>query len=474
MKTMTPMMKQTLLYGSSIALMKGISLLMLPFITHHLPQAEFGKLEIVSSIAALGSILVGLGLEDALYRFVGGQNDANERKRMAARIFTLTLIVGAFVVPAGWMLAAWLDAHVPGGLSTYQLRLVLLMLALEGCIAVPLGWLRMQNRATAFFTVAVGRALFHAGLTVVMLLMGRGIDGVLEAGVIAAVMQAIILTALQLKDTGFGFSKDVAKQSLIYSLPIMASGLMAFSLNGLDRWVLADVASLEDVAQFGVAAKFALAVVLLLQPFGMWWMPKRFDILYGQNGRENATRYTNYGLTLGMIIAVVVAFSAPVAIHFLLPESYMMAAQFTALLIAAALFKEIAELINLGSYAGETSYAQLAINAISAVVAFATLWLWGAEYGVFGILAALAFTQGLRMIMFFCVSQHLYYLPYPVFSLLVMLTFSLVWLSISQFEWSLFTRIVLTALAPMSVFMLAHKLGIVPPLSLQRLRGQVA
>ncbi|MEI8609484.1 oligosaccharide flippase family protein [Enterovibrio sp. Hal110] len=274
---MTPMMKQTLLYGSSIALMKGISLLMLPFITHHLPQAEFGKLEIVSSIAALGSILVGLGLEDALYRFVGGQNDANERKRMAARIFTLTLIVGAFVVPAGWMLAAWLDAHVPGGLSTYQLRLVLLMLALEGCIAVPLGWLRMQNRATAFFTVAVGRALFHAGLTVVMLLMGRGIDGVLEAGLIAAVMQAIILTALQLKDTGFGFSKDVAKQSLIYSLPIMTSGLMAFSLNGLDRWVLADVASLEDVAQFGVAAKFALAVVLLLQPFGMWWMPKRFD-----------------------------------------------------------------------------------------------------------------------------------------------------------------------------------------------------
>ncbi|WP_232312639.1 lipopolysaccharide biosynthesis protein [Enterovibrio coralii] len=131
MKKMTSALSQTLLYGSSIALMKGISLLMLPFITHYLPQAEFGKLEIVSSIAALGSILVGLGLEDALYRFVGGCQDSKERKTMAARIFTLTVIVGALLIPISWMLAAVLHSYVPGGLTTYQIQLVLLMLALE-------------------------------------------------------------------------------------------------------------------------------------------------------------------------------------------------------------------------------------------------------------------------------------------------------------------------------------------------------
>ncbi|MDD1783947.1 oligosaccharide flippase family protein [Enterovibrio sp. ZSDZ35] len=474
MKKMSSALNQTLLYGSSIALMKGISLLMLPFITHYLPQAEFGKLEIVSSIAALGSILVGLGLEDALYRFVGGCQDSKERKTMAARIFTLTVIVGAILAPLSWVLAAALDNHVPGGLTTYQIQLVLLMLALEGCIAVPLGWLRMQNHAVAFFSAAVGRALFQAALTVTFLLMGRGIEGVLEAGVIAAITQGIFLGYLQLRDTGFSFCRTVAKQSLIYSLPIMASGLMAFTLNGLDRWVLAEVATLEDVAQFGVAAKFALAVVLLLQPFGMWWMPKRFDVLYGENGHHQATRFTSYGLIAAMCIAIVVALSAPIAIDLLLPDSYQFAAQLTAVLVAAALFKEMAELVNLGTYAGKTSYAQLAISAISAVLAFITLWWWGKEFGVFGVLAALLFSQSVRFTLFYLVGQRVFRLPYSVGPLCALSGLCFLWLFISSLDIGFSARIVLVIAAPLSVCVAGQKFGLLPALPANLLRRGVA
>ncbi|WP_223824097.1 lipopolysaccharide biosynthesis protein [Candidatus Enterovibrio escicola] len=460
-------MKQTLLYGSSIALMKGISLLMLPFITHHLPQAEFGKLEIISSIAILGSILIGLGLEDTLYRFVGGSTSERERKLIAARIFTLTLIIGILVISMVWTLVSLLDDYVPKDLSTYQLRLVLLMLALEGCIAVPLGWLRMQNYAFSFFSVAVGRAFFQAGLTVVALQMERGIDGVLEAGFVATIIQALILAILQIKDTGVSFCKRISKQSLIYSLPIMASGLMAFPLNGLDRWVLAEISSLENVGQFGVASKFALAVVLLLQPFGMWWTPKRFDVLYALNGRENAARITGYGLILVMLIAIAVTMLSPVAIYMLLPDSYRLAAQFTPLLIAATLFKEMAELVNLGSYASDTSYAQLGINIISAIVAITTLLWLGGEYGVFGILTSLVFTQALRLVLFFSVSQSLYYLPYPVSSLLFCSAICLMWLYVSQYELPTMARLVLVVIGPLSLLILAQKLCLFPPLSLR-------
>ncbi|EOD78785.1 oligosaccharide translocase [Grimontia indica] len=474
MKALSPMMKQTLLYGSSMALMRGISLLMLPFITHQLPQAEFGKLEIVSSIAALGSILVGLGLEDALYRFVGRCKSEAERLTMSARIFTLTLIICAVVIPLSWSLAAWLDSMVPGGLTTYQLRLVLLMLALEGCIAVPLGWIRMQNRAFTFFSVAVGRALLQAALTVVMLLSGRGIDGVLEAGIIAAAVQAVILFVIQVRETGLAFSMPVAKQSLIYSIPIMASGLMAFTMNGFDRWVLAEVSSLEEVAQFGVAAKFGLAVVLLLQPFGMWWMPKRFDVLYDVNGRETATRYTCFGLTAVMLISVMVAFLAPLAITWLLPDTYQLAATFTVFLIIAALFKELAELVNLGSFAGDTTYGQMAINVVSALVAVGTLIWWGNSYGVMGVLMALTFTQGLRFVLFYAVSQHLYHLPYPLTALLFCGGFCFFWLYVSTYEWSDIARLMLLMMAIGSMVLLAQRFSLLPKFSIQAMKRQTA
>ena len=66
-------MRHALLYGSSIALMKGISLLMLPFIAQQLSTDQFGRLEVAGSLAVIGSIMIGLGLEDSLYRFAGGR-----------------------------------------------------------------------------------------------------------------------------------------------------------------------------------------------------------------------------------------------------------------------------------------------------------------------------------------------------------------------------------------------------------------
>ena len=65
---------QTILYGFSIVAMKGISILMLPFIAQRLTQPAFGRLEVLSSLAVVISIIVGLGLEDTLYRFAGRRN----------------------------------------------------------------------------------------------------------------------------------------------------------------------------------------------------------------------------------------------------------------------------------------------------------------------------------------------------------------------------------------------------------------
>ncbi|WP_232312638.1 lipopolysaccharide biosynthesis protein [Enterovibrio coralii] len=249
---------------------------------------------------------------------------------------------------------------------------------------------------------------------------------------------------------------------------------MAFTLNGLDRWVLAEVATLEDVAQFGVAAKFALAVVLLLQPFGMWWMPKRFDVLYGENGHQEATRFTSYGLVGAMVIAIGVAFAAPIAIDVLLPESYQFAAKLTAVLVAAALFKEMAELVNLGTYAGKTSYAQLVISAVSAVLAFLTLWWWGAEFGVFGVLAALLFAQSVRFLLFYFVGQRIFKLPYAAVPLCTLAAICFVWLYVSTMDMATVTRVVLVIVAPLSVCIVGQRLGLLPAFSTDLLRRRTA
>ncbi|MEH6454047.1 MAG: oligosaccharide flippase family protein, partial [Psychromonas sp.] len=397
---------QTILYGSSIALMKGISLLMLPYIAHQLSAAEFGRLEVIGTLAIIGSILVGMGLEDTLFRLAGGVTNKQQRSQIAAQIFSLTLVITLLSLLIGWFCASTIATWIPGNPSVYEVRLVLSVLALEGCIAIPLGWLRMNNHALSFFLASTSRAILQAVLIVVLLYLDRGVAGIFEAGLIAAVAQTLLLGYLQISDTGLSFSLKTGKRALIYSLPIMGSGLVAFALNGLDRWILAEQTSLADVAEFAIAAKFALATVLLLQPFGMWWSPVRFSVLNEKNGQQKVARFVAIGTSLALLITVLVGLLSPSLINWLLPETYIHAAQYVQGLVFIMLLKELVELFNIGCFSGKTTNSQFIINLVAAIIGISLMLLLTPEYKVWGVIYSLIIAQFIRLVLFYKVSQH--------------------------------------------------------------------
>lgn len=420
--------RQSMLYGISIAMMKGISLLMLPFIAQHLSNSEFGRLEVISSLAIIGSILVGMGMEDTLFRFIGSAKNEQQRAKVGAQIFSLTLLIAVPALIIGWFAAATIGAWIPGNPSTYEVRLLLAVLALEGCIAVPLGWLRIQNRALSFCIASFGRAFIQAVLVVIFLSLQRGVAGILEAGLIAAVIQTALLCYWQISDTGLAFSVKTGRSAFIYSLPIVASGLVAFALNGLDRWVLAEYSSLADVADFSIAAKFALATVLLLQPFGMWWSPRRFAVLSENDGPQKVARFTAMGGALAILIATLVALISPALICYLLPESYIVAGEYAVALVLIMLLKELVELFNIGCFSGKTTNSQFIINFFSALIGIGCMLLLTPIYQVWGVIFSLLIAQFIRLLLFYQVSQYLLKLNYPISNLLKMALLAFIWL----------------------------------------------
>jgi O-antigen/teichoic acid export membrane protein len=422
---------QTILYGFGIFIMKGISILMLPFIAHQLSQEAFGKLEVLTSFAIVVSILVGLGLEDTLYRFAGQATSAVERKRIAAKIFGLGIISGVVVLAIVWFSAGSLARLLPGGISVYEVRLIMLVLALEGVIAVPMGWLRMQDRALSFFSLSISRAAIQATLILVMLQPGDDITAVLEAGVVAATIQAIVLAYLQIRDTGISIRLTREGSLVRYSLPIVGSGLIAFILNGLDRWVIADHAGLAQVAEYGIASKFALAAVLLLQPFGMWWSPKRFQIIAQPGGKQSAERIIAIGISLCLITCVGVSTGAPVVIELLIPSDYVLAAGYALGLVLAMTLREISELINIGCYINRSTLVQFWINLSSSVIGLVIMLTAVGQHGVWGVIIALISAQLIRLLLFFLASQSVYHLNYPLPSIGLLAAQALAWLGFS-------------------------------------------
>ena len=473
-RTLPLALQQTLLYGLSIALMKGISLLMLPFITHYLDPTTFGRLEVLASLGMIGSVLIGMGLEDTLYRYAGSAQSQRERRRHAAEIFGLTLLIGTITLIAGWLIAPSLAQLLPGNPATIEVRWVLVVLALEGAIAVPLGWLRMQERHWAFFSATVGRTVLQALLVVVLLSQGGGVEEILFAGVVAALLQALYLGTLQLRESGIHFYHNRYRQLLRYSLPIVGSGVVAFALNGMDRWVLAQQTNLHTVAEYGVAAKFALAAVLLLQPFGMWWSPRRFQVLKQSNGPQQVCHYATLGMTLALIITAVVGLIAPLLIQQILPAAYSSAAHYVVWLVLAMAFKECGELVNIGCFNGESTHSQLLINLLAASIGILLMFPLSAHYGAEGMVATLVVAQGVRLLLPYRVSQYYLPLPYPLLKLTGLLMLVVVWLSISQWNGGGWSQLGLSLLALGSLLLYAAALSLIPTPSREPLyrRGQ--
>ena len=401
-----------LYYAVGLLLMKGISLLMLPVLTHQLLPREYGQLEVLLTIINLGSLILGFGLVDALYRFAGmAQNDA-ERKQVVARVFGLVWVIALASLVVLWLLAPQVQRLLPAEARLADVRWVLSALPFEGVIGVPLAWLRMRNQARLFFVVTAGKAVIQSLLTGWWLWLGWGVSGVLASGTLTCIALALLLSLWQWRDSGIRFDWQSYRPLMRYGMPLVVSGLAGFALSGLDRWLLADVVGETLLAYYAVAGKLALAVGLLLQPFALWWYPRRFMLLKEPDGLRLNAHYSVLGSVLGFATAGVVGLTAPLLIHWLTPQSYHGAIAYIPLLVLGMAVRNVSDLLNVGCFSGEESKAQMFINLGCSALGVTGFLLTIPQFGVGGVIWTLLLVYMVRALAFYLVSQRLLPLPY--------------------------------------------------------------
>ena len=172
--TSKSLLGRTALYGLSIVLMRGVSLIMLPLVTGTLTTTEFGQLELLTSIAIFASVILSFGLEDALFRFCGTETNPNKQRSKASEIYSLGFILSLSLTLLSFAFLYTFEPWISVSFPRIALMLILATVAMESIIAIPLAWLRMHDRALTFCTISVLRALLQASLTFAFLFFGFG------------------------------------------------------------------------------------------------------------------------------------------------------------------------------------------------------------------------------------------------------------------------------------------------------------
>jgi O-antigen/teichoic acid export membrane protein len=405
-------LRQSLIYGLALAAVKSVSLLMVPVFTHFLEPADYGRLDILQTLADLFSIVIGVGLADTLFRFAGSAETEKERRASAANLFGFSIIVGIIALIATQISAPVVAALLPGDVSVVQTRLILGTLAMSGISLFLLSWLRMRDKSVLYLSSSLGRVVLQAGGAAMLLWLGMGVTGVLVAGLIAASALALGLSIWCLRHTGISFEAARYKTYLLYGGPLVLTGMAGFILGSFDRWILADAIGPAAMAEYALAAKMALITAFAIQPFDLWWLPNRFKILKSQNGLEKCGRAVGIGVTIAVAAAVGVALGGPAVILLVTPETYHGAVVYVPYLAALAAVHAVTTMFNLGVMSGETTFRPLLIDstaAAAAVVGYLTLI---PAYGGYGAIAATAIALTGRLVVTYRISQKILHIPY--------------------------------------------------------------
>ena len=299
---------------------------------------------------------------------------------------------------------------------------------MEGVISVPLGWMRMKDHFKLYCTINIARASLQAVLTSIFLYADRGIEGVFEAGCIATLCTAATCFFFQVRSTGLQFKRSTTFKFLSYSYPIVISGILAFFLNGFDKWILAESTNLSQLAFYAITGKFAVALTIAMQPYAMWWSPIRFCMLNSFNGKALVSKFAIYGLLQIALFSLLIGLAAPVVIFALFSDEFYSCILLVGPLLAVFAVKECAEFLNVGCFASESTAGQLKITLISVIIGIILMKFLAPRFNVFGLVLSLFIAQSIRTILLFIPGQKKVALtiPYLQFSLLFLLTFTII------------------------------------------------
>jgi len=455
---------QAIYYGLGILFMKSVSLIMLPIVTFYLTPAEFGALELMLSFSNFATIIVGFGLVDGLYRFVGMNDNPDDEKMIIANFITLALIIGVISLILGMCLAPFITSFLTAGITLFDMQLLVIMFSFEGCIAIPLAWLRMKEQAANFFVLTTVKVIIQAFISWVLLRQGYGISAILWGGLISILLLATTLLYIQIKETGLNLNPELVPQILTYGYPLVLSCLAGFALTGADWWIVAAVSTEHELGLYSLAKKLATVSLILMQPFCMWWFARRFEVLKNLNGNQNVAKTTSLGLALMLCFATFIYLLSPVALTYLIDANYKNALIYIPWLLVFFVIKQTSELINMGCYVNKNTKSVMYIDFSTAILAFVLCYFLSDYLQVLGVITSLIIAQIYRAFSFYIISQRKLKLHYAWLKLIVLsvICFSFVLLTPNDFNFYYQITLIFIALIIFCLYLLLSKLITLP------------
>ena len=305
MPSLKSLAKDTAVYGLSSIIGRFLNWLLVPLYTITFAEAESGTVSFIYAWVALTLALLIYGMETGFFRFANHERYPDPRVVYSTAMTSIACSSTLFMLMVAASLP-WLSGVMRCPDHPEYVAMMAATVAIDAFTSIPFSWLRYKHRPMRFATLKLINIGLNIGFNLFFILLCPalyrswpdavsafysptfGIGYIFLSNLIATVATLILLIP---DFTGFRwrFDRQLWREMLAYSAPLLVLGLAGIMNQNLDKILLpaliADPA--EGMRQLGIYSanyKIAIVMVMFTQAFRFAYEP----FIFAQNRADEA------------------------------------------------------------------------------------------------------------------------------------------------------------------------------------------
>ena len=318
---------QTFIYGLSSIVGRLLNYLLVPFYTRVFSTDEYGTVTEMYTYVTFLMIFLTYGMETGFFKFSKTEQDQD---KLYSTTFLSLLTTSSIFIALGLLFAPQIAEYLHYGNHVYYISFFILILGVDALTAIPFARLRQHNKAIKFAVFKLINISVNIFCNLFFILWlpklaekysafnsiydpEMGVGYIFLSNLIASGLTLVMFIPDLLK-VKFKFSFALLKMMLIYSLPLLVSGLAGQINEFFDRISINMFYTIPDgvvdgnqyklsmLGIYGANAKIAVFMTLFIQCFRYAADPFFFSSQGQSNFNQLFANVNKYLLAFGLFI----------------------------------------------------------------------------------------------------------------------------------------------------------------------------
>ncbi|MFP4416730.1 MAG: lipopolysaccharide biosynthesis protein [Fibrobacterota bacterium] len=405
------LLKHTSIYGIGAIVSQAASFMLLPVYTRYLSPSDYGIMSLVNISMELIGIVLGLGVSAAMARFYYDKDDEEKRKKVISTSYLLSFGFSAVGLILLFLSSEQLSLLI---FDTRRYTNIFMVgsaaMVFELNVEIGLAYMRIKAASTRYVIVSFTRLLMLISFNILFVVVYKtGVIGIFYSSLITKATFSILLTVPILFTTGVAFSRQVAKEMMLFAYPLIFSNIPRVLVNQSDKFFINFYFTPLLTGLYTLAQRIGTSLhILMTAPFLASYLPHRFAIMKQDNAKEvYATVLRYYILTVGTAGLGLSIFARDI-VRIMTDEKFHAASEFVPLYALGMIIFGIKYHFETGIMIRKKTKIITLINAIAGAVNIGLNFLLIARYKIWGALISLNASYLITVVLNYLFAQKMY------------------------------------------------------------------